>query len=122
MVGLLLIAGIADGVASASKAQQSIAAGWLAIGWIAIWIILNVIGYLRFGSTIGQHLAHLYFEMQEGYSRRWLWLRITLAWLSIVVAVFPINWLLVMLGRRPLHDRLSHCRLVHMENNPYKLP
>jgi hypothetical protein len=117
LVGLLLVAAVADGVASASKLRHPVGAGWLSAGWIATWLILDGIGYLRFGTSIGQHLAHLRFEMQDGHPRRWLWLRMGLVWLSVVTATFPINWLLVLTGHRPLHDRWSHCRLVYKESS-----
>jgi membrane protease YdiL (CAAX protease family) len=115
MVGLLAVAVIADVAASASKLNHPIAAGWLSAGWLAAWAVLDGIGYWRFGTSIGQHLAHLRFEMTEDRPRRWLWLRVVLVWLSVATATFPISWVLILLGRRPLHDRWSHCRLVHKE-------
>jgi len=116
-IGLFIVVLVVDGIVQATHDTHVIAAGWLALVWLMIWAILDGVGYIRFGVSIGQHLVHLQFEMMEEYSRRWLWLRLFLVWLSFATSTFPLEWLLVTVWRRPLHDRWSHCRLIYEKHS-----
>ena len=81
---------------------------------VAIWAAYNLIGWKRWGQSLGMRVWKLRVERANGASLRWsdAFLRLAaslLAWLPLALGLIAAAW---DPERRAWHDRLSHTRVV----------
>lgn len=83
-------------------------------GLVGIWAAYYLIGWKRWGRSLGMRVWRLRVERADGTSLRWpnAFLRLAaslVAWLPLSVGVIAAAW---NPERRAWHDRLSHTRVV----------
>jgi len=83
-------------------------------GLVGIWAAYYLIGWRRWGQSLGMRVWKLRVERTDGASLRWsdAFLRLAaslLAWSPLALGVIAAAW---DPDRRAWHDRLSHTRVV----------